>query len=31
VVVDLMIASDIEADFWLRRQMLDRLSQIFLK
>lgn len=27
MVVDLVIGGDIEDDFWLRRQMLDRLSQ----
>jgi hypothetical protein len=27
MAVDLMIGGDIEDDFWLRRQMLDRLSQ----
>jgi hypothetical protein len=27
MVVDLMAGGDIEDDFWLRRQMVDRLSQ----
>lgn len=27
MVVDLMIGSDIEADFWLRRQMFDRFKE----